>query len=458
MKLNVLHPERAESFQSDKAYSRWHDQALWFVREKRDKQARSLPEWEALREQASNIKKYTLSRLGHFLETFEKNATANGIHVHWAKDAQTHNQIIFQILSERNVTRVVKSKSMLTEECHLNSFLSNKGIEVCDTDLGEWIVQLRDEPPSHIVLPAIHIKKEQIAELFHEKVGTDRNNSDPKYLTEASRIELRKKFLVAEAGITGVNFAVAESGAFVVCTNEGNADIGTTLPPIHIASCGIEKLIPAQEDLGVFIRLLARSATGQPITTYTSHYSKPRSGGEIHIVLVDNGRTELLKEEKFRSSLACIRCGACLNTCPVYRRSGGYSYSYEIPGPIGSVLGPSRGLKDHKTLPFASTLCGSCTDVCPVKINLHEQLLYWRERVHQAGHTNLFKSLSLKFASIFLASPQLYTLGGKVARFTLRILPHSAIHNRLNPWSKNREMPIAPAKSFREIFAERNEL
>jgi L-lactate dehydrogenase complex protein LldF len=458
MKLKVLHNESATEFLSDPPYAKWHDQALWFVREKRDRQARSLPEWEALRDRAAEIKQHTVSQLAHYLETFEKNAIANGIQVHWAKDAKEHNQIIYKLLSDRKVTKVVKSKSMLTEECHLNSFLSEKGIEVCDTDLGEWIVQLRDEPPSHIVLPAIHIKKEQISKLFNEKIGTEAGNNDPKYLTDASRYELRKKFLVAEAGITGVNFAVAESGAFVVCTNEGNADIGTTLPPLHIASCGIEKLIPAQEDLGVFIRLLARSATGQPITTYTTHYTKPRAGGETHIILVDNGRTQLLTEEKFRRSLGCIRCGACLNTCPVYRRSGGYSYSYEIPGPIGSVLGPSRSEGDHKTLPFASTLCGSCTDVCPVKINLHEQLLYWRERVYNKGHRSSIKAFILWASSYILTSPTLYELGGKVSRIGLRLIPKWMLKNRLNIWSNSRELPEAPKQSFREIFAKRNEL
>jgi len=450
-----LHPDEAKNFLKDESYAKWHSQALWFVRQKRDKQALSVGEWESLRDKASETKRHILANLRFYLEKFEKNAEANGIQVHWAKDAEEHNKIIYQLLSDRKITKVVKSKSMLTEECHLNSFLQLKGIDVCDTDLGEWIVQLRNEPPSHIVLPAIHIKKEQIAELFSAKIGTDPRNCDPKYLTDASRYALRKRFLEAEAGITGVNFAVAESGVFVVCTNEGNADLGTTLPPLHIASCGIEKLVPTQHDLAVFIRLLARSATGQPITTYTTHYSRPRNGGETHIVLVDNGRSNLLKEEDFRSSLGCIRCGACLNTCPVYRRSGGYSYSYEIPGPIGSVLGPSRSLKDHKTLPFASTLCGSCTDVCPVKINLHEQLLYWRQRVHEAGHTAKLKSIMLWLGSKVLASPFLYSVSGRASRLALRYLPRWIFVNNFNVWSRSRELPIPPKKSFKEIYKDR---
>jgi L-lactate dehydrogenase complex protein LldF len=258
---------------------------------------------------------------------------------------------------------------MLTEECGLNPFLERRGIEVTDTDLGEWIVQLRREPPSHFVLPAIHIKKEEVSELFHELLDTEKGNSDPTYLTEAARHTLREKFLKAQAGITGVNFAIAETGGFVVCTNEGNADLGTSLPPLHIACMGIEKLVPRLADLGVFLRLLARSATGQPITAYSSHFHGPRPGAELHIVLVDNGRSKLLATEQFRQSLHCIRCAACLNTCPVYRRSGGHSYGVTIAGPIGSIVNAARDPEQHRTLPFACSLCGSCTDVCPVKID-----------------------------------------------------------------------------------------
>ncbi len=449
------HPTLAREFLSDPDYAKWHDQALWFVREKRDRQARALPEWEALRDQAAAIKRHTLSKLRHYLEAFESNASKNGIVVHWAANAKEHNEIILSLLLSRNVKRVVKSKSMLTEECHLNEFLFSNGIEVCDTDLGEWIVQLRNEPPSHIVLPAIHIKRQQIGDLFAEKIGTEPGNADPKYLTDASRVFLRRKFIEAEAGISGVNFAVAGTGSFVVCTNEGNADLGATLPPLHIASCGIEKLVPDSESLAVFIRLLARSATGQPVTTYTSHFSAPRPGGTLHVVLVDNGRSDLLARPTFRDSLACIRCGACLNTCPVYRRSGGFSYSYSIPGPIGSVLAPSRDGLKHASMPFASTLCGSCTDVCPVRINLHEQLLHWREEIHQRGGTPFIKTLWLKLTARVLASPTLYSLSGKLARFALRSLPRVIVYGRFNRWGKNRELPSAPRESFRELYSKR---
>ena len=234
------------------------------------------------------------------------------------------------------------------------------------------------------MLPAIHRKKEEIGELFHEKLGTAPGLSDPKVLTEAARVHLRERFMAAQAGLTGVNFAVAETGGVVVCTNEGNADMGTSLPPIHIACMGIEKIVPRLADLAVFLRLLARSATGQPMTTYTTHFHGPMRGGELHIVIVDNGRSRLLADETFRRALYCIRCGACMNTCPVYRRSGGYSYGYTIPGPIGSVLA-ARDLAAHASLPFASSLCGSCDDVCPVRIPLHEQLLARRRDVARAG-------------------------------------------------------------------------
>jgi L-lactate dehydrogenase complex protein LldF len=354
------------------------------------------------------------------------------------------------------VKQVVKSKSMLTEECHLNPFLQRNGIEVVDTDLGEWIVQLREEPPSHIVMPAIHTKREEIGELFHRKIGTEAGATDPNYLARAARLHLRQKFLNAEAGITGVNFAIAETGGFVVCTNEGNADLGTSLPPVHIACMGIEKLIPRAVDLPVFLRLLARSATGQPITAYSTHFRGPRTPGtEMHIVIVDSGRSDILGSEEFRRSLNCIRCGACMNTCPVYRRSGGHSYQATVPGPIGSILGPSHDAPKHATLPYACSLCGSCSDVCPVKIDLHLQLYTWRHKIairHLLART---KRMSMWGASQVLKRPVLYRIGGKLARLALRITPRALVYNPWNAWGRQRDLPPPPAKSFREQFASR---
>jgi L-lactate dehydrogenase complex protein LldF len=450
------HADRAGAFVHNRERAQWHDEALWFVRAKRDKAAWQLPEWELLRETAAGIKAHTISRLADYLEQFEEQATRRGAQIHWARDAAEHNQIVLDILQQHGVRRLVKSKSMLTEECHLNPFLQRHGIEVVDTDLGERIVQLAGEPPSHIVLPAIHKKKEDVGALFHEHLHTEQGASDPLYLAEAARQDLREKFLQAEAGLTGVNFAVAETGGFVVCTNEGNADLGVSLPRLHIACMGIEKLIPRARDLGVFLRLLGRSATGQPITTYSSHFHGPRAGGELHIVLVDNGRSNLLGSDEFRRSLNCIRCGACMNTCPVFRRSGGHSYGSTVPGPIGSILSPARDARLYSSLPYASSLCGSCTDVCPVKINLHHQLLAWRREIVHRRLLPLPKRLAMKAGSIVLRNPWLYRLLGATARWVIPRLPRFVIYNRFNVWGFQRELPPFPARSFRQLYKERH--
>ncbi|TWT57953.1 Lactate utilization protein B [Thalassoglobus neptunius] len=456
MATATSHPAKATEFIKNAERAAWHDRTLWFVRAKRDKAAESVPEWEELRERASQIKKYTMTNMAELLEQFEQQAQANGIQVHWAKDAAEHNEIVLKLLQSHDVKKVVKSKSMLTEECHLNPFLERNDIEVVDTDLGEWIVQLREEPPSHIVMPAIHTKREEIGELFHQKIGTEKGATDPQYLTEAARQELRQRFLAADAGITGVNFAVAETGGIVVCTNEGNADLGTSLPKLHIACMGIEKVIPRQKDLAVFLRLLARSATGQPITTYSTHFHGPREPGcEMHIVLVDNGRSEILGSDDFRRSLNCIRCGACMNTCPVYRRSGGHSYSNTVPGPIGSILAPSQDAQTHSSLPYACSLCGSCSDVCPVKINLHEQLYTWRSKLVLKGLLPISKKLPMQVAAGVLSRPWLYRFAGSVGRFALRYLPRFMIYNRFNDWGNQRELPVPPKQSFRQLYEQR---
>jgi L-lactate dehydrogenase complex protein LldF len=446
------HPDAAARFVADDAKAHWHDQALWWVRKKRDSASTTVPDWESLRAAAEQIKAHTLSRLADYVEEFERNALALGAKVHFARDAPEHNEIVHRILAERRITRLVKSKSMLTEECHLNPYLEARGIEVTDTDLGERIVQLRREPPSHIVLPAIHLKKEEIGELFHEKLGTERGASDPKYLTEAARHHLRQRFLQAGAGLTGVNFAIAETGGVVVCTNEGNADMGTTLPPLHIACMGVEKLVPRRADLAVFLRLLARSATGQPVTTYTTHFHGPRPGGELHIVVVDNGRSALLRDEVFRRSLSCIRCGACMNTCPVFRRSGGYSYGWIVPGPIGSILAPARDPAAHRSLPFASSLCGSCTDVCPVRIDIHHELWAWRQEIGRRGLLPWPKRAAMRLATWCFRSAWLYRLAGWLMRRIVPALPRALLYGRWNAWGRRRELPPVPRQSFRDLY------
>ncbi|MGI4021890.1 MAG: lactate utilization protein B [Janthinobacterium lividum] len=446
------HAELAEVFNKDEERVNWHDETLWWVRQKRDKAVHQIPEWELLRETASQIKNNVLSNLDNYLIQFEAQAQANGVTVHWAADAEEHNQIVHSLLTKHGINRMVKSKSMLTEECHLNDFLSKHGIEVIDSDLGERIVQLADEPPSHIVLPCIHKKKEEIGELFHKHLGTPKGNADPQFLTETARQHLRETFLTRKAALTGVNFAIAETGEFVVCTNEGNADMGAHLADIHIASMGIEKIIPQRKHLSVFLRLLTRSATGQPITTYSSHFKKPRAGQVMHIILVDNQRTVQLGRKDFRNSLKCIRCAACMNTCPVYRRSGGHSYHTAIAGPIGSILAPNLDMRKFADLPFASTLCGSCSNVCPVKINIHEQLYKWRQVLVKEGYVGTTKKIGMQAMTLTLSSPGFFKTAGKIGRLVMKYAPF-AVSNPLNPWYKQREMPAPPKESFGEWYA-----
>ena len=448
----MQHADLARQFLANEARVDWHDQTLWMVRQKRDRIASAVPEWENLRDRASRIKEDALSHLDVYLEQFEKEAIRNGATVLWAKDAGELNRIILDIIRKHHAKNIVKSKSMLTEECGLNHFLHDRGIDVVDTDLGERIIQFRGEMPSHIVLPAIHLKKEEIGETFHEKLGTEKDASDPTYLTRAARKHLREKFLSADIAITGVNFAVAESGTAVVCTNEGNADMGVHAAPVQIHCMGIEKIIPKQEHLGVFTRLLARNATGQAVTTYTSHYRKPKPGGAMYVVIVDNGRSEYLGHPKYNDSLKCIRCGACMNTCPVYRRSGGHSYGYVIPGPIGSILAPQKNKSKYGDLPFASSLCGSCSNVCPVKISIHEQLYQWRQDLSEQKAMPFVKRFSMKIAGFFLSGNARYNFVGQMARSAIRLLPHSWLYLPINAWGKGRELPEPPKQSFKQWY------
>jgi L-lactate dehydrogenase complex protein LldF len=445
------HAALAADFNRDEDRVDWHDETLWWVRQKRDKAAHLVPDWEQLRELASGIKENVLSRLSEYLTQFEEQAIRNGIVVHWAADAAEHNAIVYSILQRHKVDKMVKSKSMLTEECHLNEYLQEKGIDVVDTDLGERVVQLAGEPPSHIVLPCIHKKKEEIGEIFHEHLGTPAGNADPQFLTHAARLHLREKFLTRKAALTGVNFAIAETGEFVVCTNEGNADMGAHLADVHIACMGIEKLIPERRHLGVFLRLLTRSATGQPVTTYSSHFSRPRPGQEMHIVLVDNGRSVQLGKPDFRNSLKCIRCAACFNTCPVYRRSGGHSYHTAVAGPIGSILAPNLDMRKYADLPFASTLCGSCSNVCPVKIDIHQQLYKWRQVLVREGNAPAGKRLAMQTMTWVLSHPSVYHTAGKTGRWVMANIPFT-VNNSLNAWYKQREMPEPPGESFGEWY------
>lgn len=441
------HAMAAAEFNLNEARVDWHDRTLWHVREKRDKVANQVPEWEELRAKAAAIKQDVLGKLHDYLVEFERQALKNGISVHWAEQAVDLNQIVLTIIKEKGAQKIVKSKSMLTEECHLNEHLEKHGIEVIDTDLGERIVQLARQRPSHIVLPAIHLKKEDISELFAHHLGTEKGNTDPVYLTYAARASLRNHFLTSKVALTGVNFAVAETGEFVVCTNEGNADMGVHLADVHIACMGIEKIIPQRKHLGVFLRLLARSATGQPITTYSSHFRRPRKGQEMHVIILDNGRSRRLASEDFRSALSCIRCGACLNTCPVYRRSGGHSYHSTLSGPIGAIIAPGWDQKQYADLPFASTLCGSCSNVCPVKIDIHTQLYKWRQLLVKEGHVSSGKRRVIGLLGRILSNRNLFIKAGKVGRWVMRYLP-VVVKNRWNVWYSQRELPWPPKENF----------
>ncbi|MDR1919624.1 MAG: lactate utilization protein [Tannerellaceae bacterium] len=445
------HARLAARFLQNSEQGQWHNETLRLVREKRDKLAMSLPEWEQLREWASGVKMHTLSHLDSYLVRFAAEAKANGAIVHWAKDAAEHNAIVHEILETHAVKKLVKSKSMLTEECHLNPFLQKKGIEVVESDLGERILQLMDEAPSHIVMPAIHLKREEVGRLFEDKLQTEKGNSDPTYLTRAARKHLRNEFLTAGAAMTGANFGVAETGDVVVCTNEGNADMGTSFPSLHIVSMGIEKLVPDYASLSIYLRLLARSATGQPVTAYISHYRKPRPGGEMHIILVDNGRSETLGNAAHLEVLKCIRCGACMNTCPVYRRSGGYSYSYFIPGPIGINLGMLASPVKYADNVSACSLCFSCDHVCPVKVNLAGQIYSWRQDLdmyHRADPVKKLMSSTLKY---IFSHPTLYNTSLRFAPLANN-MPRFLLYNCLNAWGKGRELPQFARDSFTQMW------
>ena len=451
--MSTKHSIAAEKFLQDKKKAAWHDETLWIVRQKRDKQSHTLPEWEDLRDTAMAVKLYSNSHLAELLTEFEKNATANGAIVHWAKDADEYCSIVYDILKSHGVKHFVKSKSMLSEECELNPYLEARGIETVETDLGERILQLMGLKPSHIVLPAIHIKRQEVGECFEKTMGTEKGNFDPTYLTHAARKNLRDKFLHAEAAMTGANFAVASTGEIVVCTNEGNADMGTTQPKLQISAFGMEKIVPNQEALGVFTRLLARSGTGQAVTTYTSHYARPREGGEFHIIIVDNGRSDILAKPDHIKTLNCIRCGACMNTCPVYRRSGGYSYTYFIPGPIGINLSMLKSDKDYHDNVSACSLCMSCSNVCPAKVDLAEQIYLWRQHLEEIGKADPFKKLASENLEMLMRRPWRFNAILRLAPI-VNILPRFLVYMPINIWGKDHEMMSFAKKSFNQLWKE----
>jgi L-lactate dehydrogenase complex protein LldF len=377
--------------------------------------------FEAWRDLASAVRVQVLDNLQDYIHRFSSNATSAGAKVHRAEDAESAHEIVASILKDHAAIKVVKSKSMVSEEIHLNDYLQHEGISVVETDLGEYIIQIAGEGPSHIIVPAIHKDRRQIGELFARKLGSD-HTEDPDALTKIARKRLRKEFLSAQAGISGANFAVADSGSIVMVTNEGNGRMVTTLPPLHIAVLSIEKMIPSLKDLPLFIRLLPRSATGQVLTSYTSVITGTRKPGEatgaheLHIVLVDNGRSRILDGD-YREMLKCIRCGACLNVCPIYRMVGGHAYGSTYPGPMGIILTALlEGMEEAHPLLDATTLCGACVEVCPVKVPLVALLRRLREQRVQGSLVPWMERVGMASFGSVVQSPLLFHLGQTAGR------------------------------------------
>ncbi|MEA3336775.1 MAG: LutB/LldF family L-lactate oxidation iron-sulfur protein [Chloroflexota bacterium] len=435
--------------------------ATGHLRQARAESLADLPDVEALRDHFKEVRSATLARLAHHLETFERNALAAGAHVHWAGNAETACQIVIDIARQQGVTMATKSKSMATEEIRLNPALQAAGIQPVETDLGEWIVQLADEPPSHIVAPAFHMTRAQVAELFSKEAGKDLPPDDIPLLTSEARAILRQKFLASDMGISGGNIAVAETGSVVLVTNEGNGRMVTSLPKVHVAVVGIEKIAPTWDDAAVWLSLLGRSSTGQHLTAYTTAVTGPARPGdpdgpqEVHIVLLDNRRSHQLGTP-YEEALQCIRCGACLNICPVYREVGGHAYGNPYSGPIGAVIAPLLfGLEAYEALPHASSLCVACLEVCPARIDLPRMLLQLRADEVDRRIIPWYERAAERGLAWAFTHPRLYDRGANAARFLGRPLfkdGHSAVPRKLNP-AQQRRLPALAPRSFRQRWA-----
>jgi L-lactate dehydrogenase complex protein LldF len=434
-------------------------------REQRNRAAAEVPDWESLRGTAAGIKDQALADLETYLVRLETQLTARGGAVHWAADAAGAARIIVDLARQRGIRRIVKSKSMTTEEIHLNPALEAAGMTVVETDLGEYVVQLAGDRPSHIIAPIVHKPLAAVAELFARRLGVPRYDR-AEDLTRVARQALREEFLGADMGISGVNFAVAETGTLVVVENEGNARLTMTRPRLHVAVMGIEKVIPQLADLGVMLQLLPRSGTGQRASVYVSLLSGPRGTGEtdgpdeLHLVILDNGRSRLLADPELREALRCIRCGACQNVCPIYERAGGLAYESVYAGPIGSVITPAlEGLDRAGQLPFASTLCGACADVCPVKIDLPRMLAELRGRAVREGRAGALDRLFAGVWSFIMASPGRLRASGAMGRILQRLVVRRGRIERLpypfNAWTAHRTAPPLAPKSFREMWMAR---
>jgi L-lactate dehydrogenase complex protein LldF len=428
----------------------------------RDKTRGAFQDYAAARQAAAETKWEAVNHLDKYLEQLSANLEARGTKVHWASTGEQARKIILGIIREKKARSIIKSKAMTSEEIHLNEALEHEGFEVVESDLGEFIVQLKKEPPYHIVFPAMHLTRGEIKDLFNRELAT--NSSDnPEELTMVARRVLRQKYITADIGFTGANFAIAETGMISITENEGNARLTAALPKTMITLLGIEKVLPRLEDLALFLPMLATSGTGQPLTCYNTMYGGPRQPGECdgpeeyHVVLLDNRRTELLADAEQRDSLHCIRCGACLNVCPIFRNIGGHTYGTTYSGPVGSVITPHlRGLQSWKHLSYSSSLCGACSETCPVKIDLAHHLLQNRRNASREQPSFAWKMGFKVFAFLF-NRPGLYKLIGPLGRMGQKLHP-LVKGTRLDPaycWTKTRETPKIAPQTFKEFWRQR---
>jgi L-lactate dehydrogenase complex protein LldF len=429
----------------------------------REKQVGRYQNWESARQAAAETKWEAVNHLDQHLASFAEKLEARGGKVFWAGNGAEARDYILKVCREAKARCIVKSKAMTAEEIHLNAALEKEGYEVVESDLGEYIVQLRKEAPYHFVFPAMHLSRGEIRDLFEREVGNVPSD-DPQELTMVARRVLRQTYCRADVGISGGNFAIAETGMISITENEGNARLTTALPRIHIAVMGIEKVLPRLEDLALFLPMLGTAGAGQPMTCYNSMIGGPRQPGEVdgpeefHVVLLDNHRTRLLADPEQRDALHCIRCGACLNVCPIFKNVGGHTYGTTYQGPIGSVITPHfRGLQDWKHLSGASSLCGACTNACPVKIDIHHHLLHNRRNAAQQK-PRWWERLAYRAANVLFNDPELFHYATKLGRIGQRF--HGLVKgSKLDPaqaWTKTRELPTLPAKTFRDYWRERN--
>lgn len=420
----------------------------------------AIPYWQDWRNAAEQIKTFAVANLDKLLVQFEQNITARGAAVLWAETAEEANRLVLDIARRHNVKTVVKGKSMVSEEMELNHAFQSAGIRAMETDLGEYIVQLAGQRPTHIVTPALHLSAEDVGKLFEEKLG-EPFSAEHEHLTNIARRHLREEYLKADMGMSGCNFAVADTGTLAVVENEGNVGLSTSTPPVHVALVGIEKMLPSIDYLPVFLNLLARVGTGQKLTSYTHLIHGATPGKELYVILLDNGRTKILQDPAARKALTCIRCGMCLNVCPVYRRVGGWAYGWVYPGPIGSIITPHLvGLKQAGTLPFASSLCGACSEVCPVKVDISHQLVHLRHRaVNEPSPANsLIDRITWNVWAWAMCGPVRYSLAAWAMRVGMRIIglvPRSLHVDKLRAWTRGRELPPLSGPAFRTRWMRR---